>query len=420
MGGPTVALSEQDFAELVMHALRARGQKGPLLFDPRENVVRLRTALDGTVAPRTLALAGGCAEYEAADAAQRKAVIARFAGLGEAPERGVAAAAPAPPPPPPSYEQEKRGLRPRLVARRTLEKALYALREQRAASEALDLNSLPNLTEPVVRDLFLEVVRESPRQQWSPVSPTEAATWGLSPPRALALAKENLAKASQQPWVKVEAGLLRSPWTDGLAAARLALPDRFRSLPVRGAPLVVAPHQGCLLVTGTEETHAHAAFVALALEEARAQGPLQLAPLQLTGQGWRRIGRDDGALVEASPDLLGLAREDVASDFLTLHDEVSFALRRRAYGLVGSIQRLDGELAPLFSLCPEETDAASGRTAFPEAEMVMFPFAKGVPLVVPLERLQALMGPSLVALDVWPRYYELKRRPTIAQLEALV
>ncbi|MBX7101964.1 MAG: hypothetical protein K1X89_29880 [Myxococcaceae bacterium] len=410
-------VTEQEFAELVMHALRARGQKGPLLFDARENVVRLRTALDGTVAPRAIALSGGCAEYEAADPSQRKAVVARYAG--ETPGPASTQLTVPPPPPPPTYDEEKRALRLRLVARRTLEKAFHAQHSRSAGNALEDFRTLGGLLEPLVRDVFLEVVRQGPRG-WSSVTAAEAAGWTLEPPQALALARENLAKVSAEPWVKVESGLFRSPWSDGLAAARLALPDRFRALSLRGAPLVVAPHQGCVLVTGTEEREAHAAFVALALEEARGPGPLLLSPLQLTKQGWQRVRREDEALVEASPDLLGLAREDVACDYLTLQDEVSFALRRRGYGLVGSIQRLDGELAPLFSLCPEETDSASGRTAFPEAEMVMFPFAKGVPLVVPLERLAALVGPSLSALDVWPKFYELKRRPTIAQLEALV
>ncbi len=79
--------------------------------------------------------------------------------------------------------------------------------------------------------------------------------WGISPDVAFQAALHNLAARSEAQWLgsPEAAGVYRSPWKDGFDASRIALPQQFARVPLRGRAVVLAPTPSQLLLAGSDD-----------------------------------------------------------------------------------------------------------------------------------------------------------------------
>lgn len=150
------------------------------------------------------------------------------------------------------------------------------------ASVAGDSRELRPLCDPLALGLVVEARDAEGRRRRLDVEP--AARWNVAFDAAMRVAKDNLVLSSLDRWRPAGEGVFISPWGDGLDAARLCLPEIFRDVPLRGAPVAVAISPKQVMAAGADDPTALEALAARAREAARvADPPLPPLPLQLVG-----------------------------------------------------------------------------------------------------------------------------------------
>jgi hypothetical protein len=115
------------------------------------------------------------------------------------------------------------------------------------------------------------------------VSINQLSNWHLSEQESFDIALENLRARSAKPMKKLVAGTYESDWDDYHDPARLLLPDVLQRHAVRGAPVVMVPGKGKLLLTGDQDAAGMALMVRRAereLTQPRALSPLMLRLLE--------------------------------------------------------------------------------------------------------------------------------------------
>lgn len=107
----------------------------------------------------------------------------------------------------------------------------------------------------------------------------QLAKWGLSIDEAFDIALANLRARSSAGMRELRRGTWASAWNDDHDTARLLLPEVLARHPVRGAPVVMLPSHGRLLLTGDQDADGLALLVRLTIEaqdQPRALSPLML------------------------------------------------------------------------------------------------------------------------------------------------
>ncbi|XQA66117.1 hypothetical protein ACM9XC_01845 [Xanthomonas sacchari] len=97
------------------------------------------------------------------------------------------------------------------------------------------------------------------------------AAWGITLDEGLAIARDNLRDATADHFVEVAPGVFRGAWQDAYDTSRALLPDVLYRVPVAGNPLFMLPARDCLLVVGDRDAAAIGAMLELSVEAA-AQG----------------------------------------------------------------------------------------------------------------------------------------------------
>jgi uncharacterized protein YtpQ (UPF0354 family) len=103
-------------------------------------------------------------------------------------------------------------------------------------------------------------------------------------------AMANLADRSAASFIQAQEGFHISTFDDGYDSSRLLLPELFRTLPLRGVPVAVAPLRNMIAVAGSDDTAALNAMAAFVVDIfADAVRPIAYAPLILQGERWTRF-----------------------------------------------------------------------------------------------------------------------------------
>ncbi len=147
------------------------------------------------------------------------------------------------------------------------------------------------VTRPFASSLRLGLMEHRPD---GPAWLTPDELEGRSPDDALELALRTLASDSRGGLTEVEPGVLHGSWGDGFAASRLALPERFRDLALKGRPVSFAASEDTLFLAGEDapdallkafaRSRAHAMQVLA--DERSVAGRFTARPWRLTEQGW--------------------------------------------------------------------------------------------------------------------------------------
>lgn len=389
---PARAISETPSAVLpldeLLEELRAQGVTGELRVEGNYLFID-----EGDGAVRHIFLGNLAAEHAAAAPADRRALLAKYARLGARPPRVAAS------------DLRTRVL-PKLVPRRERERMRLSL----GGVEMVNLLA----GRPLVGDeLVLDLAVDEP-ETIRTVTASDLAGCKLSEDEAYVRAAANLQARSTGRWIELgSAKLFHSPWRDCWDGARLALPALFRSLPLRGDPIVAIPNRSAVLVTGSEEPQGLRAFSEAARLLAEKDRPVHVAPLRLDGERWRELDQQaDLDVVRLAPSLLFLSSVQAALDHQACGAYVRERLAARGF-TVAELQLVEDEAIPSMTVA---SFPAGDRVAIPKADMIAFD-AGGTSALVAWYKVEAMLGDELVPLDVWPAFYEVRRRPTADELD---
>jgi hypothetical protein len=219
----------------------------------------------------------------------------------------------------------------------------------------------------------------------------------------------NLALRSRDPWTQFAPGVYQSPWSDGFDGARLALPTLFTRIGVAGDPVVTIPNAHTVLVTGSRDQYGLRMLYEFTRVTVTEGQPLHPGGLRLVDGGrWQAVGEADRDLTSQAPYLNCLSSLQQYFDHQAIGDLV--AERIRALGFHVEPLRsteIDGITMTVTNL-PREVP----RLVIPYADLVACNDR-----VFAWYKLEAILGKNLVALDTWPLHYEIRRVPTLVELE---
>jgi len=225
-------ISRDAFARLLMREIRAGGHSGKMEYDAKEYCLRFDGVND------FLNLSNAYLSYTQAARRDRPGVLRQFAALRTLPKRQEI-----------SFNDAKTNLLPRIQSRfyHEVMRHTFSKFKREPGTEADEIPS-----QSFAGELILDLVYDLP-QALQTVSKKALAEWRVTFDQAMAIAKENLWRRSNEAWQSVLPGLHISPWRDSHDLARLYLHDRIWQLPVNGQHIAIAPNRVTLIVTGSED-----------------------------------------------------------------------------------------------------------------------------------------------------------------------
>lgn len=262
---PEEEQAERDaFARRAIDTLRASGEKRDIHYDAEGFLLQLGSR-DGS-AGETLFLSNFFDEYLATPPEEREELFARLARVRSRPTL------------PKTFAEARPNLLP-VVRGRTFFEQLRLVVKGGPTKQA------PISWRPLGGFLGVGLAFDGP-DTLQYLGQDELARWGLSFDQALTVALENLRQRSQEALVQPAPGTCESPWEDNYASSRLLLEEVVRRCPVRGAPVVLAPHRDLLLITGSEDEDGLRRSATRALQAVMAPRALDGRALRLTSEGW--------------------------------------------------------------------------------------------------------------------------------------
>ncbi len=223
LGKPTV----DQFAKAMMATLKEKGIAEDIRY--LADVGEVRMLKQGEAKETVIHLDKLFRDYIQAQRPERKAMVERIArGLSETSEDE-------------DFDSIKTTIYPRLRSRSYIE--LNKLRLP-------DFN--PTFQE-VTEHLVFTICIDREQSILEIMQPVEQH-WDTSEHVAFANAMDNLRRDRQDAFEDIAPGVYRSAWQDNHDASRIALPELFYRLPLKGHPVVTVPNRDTLLVSGSEDT----------------------------------------------------------------------------------------------------------------------------------------------------------------------
>lgn len=225
-----------DFAKRVVEFFAAQGEVRPVAFDSAQGRLLVGSA-PGPIS--FVSLGHAYDEYCEASGGERQSVLLRrFWSSIEA--RHV-----------PHGERFSRHVLPRVRDRAWFS----AVRRQAELELGGDTGAVDEVMLPFKElndELGVHLAYELPTSVME-LGPDRLVAWGKGFDEVLVCAVDNLAARSHRPLELVAPGVYASSYQDGLDASRMLLRGLFDDLPLKGAPIALAPTQDTLLVTGEDD-----------------------------------------------------------------------------------------------------------------------------------------------------------------------
>jgi hypothetical protein len=388
------------FAKLFVAELRRGGVTGEVEYDPAS----FKLVLSDEKCPRrTIFLSNSYNEYVAAPRSARAAVLERFARLPAQMEEGAEMA----------WEQAKAILLPRVRERfyhETLR--LVFLRENMPDTDRFVTQSLnDHLTVELALDLADSI---------KTVSARTLEGWKVSFDDALAVARDNLWKRSNENFVPLAPGLYRSAWQDNHDASRLFLHDLVWQLEVKGSHVAMVPNRDLLLVCGDGDPEALATLATLADGILQENRPMTGVAFRLEGKNWLPfLPPADSpayrAVKQAAVRSRAMEYAEQAKLLESLHEKTGRDVYVPSHNVM---QREDGSLFSFTSWVEDVTDAL-----MPEADLVTFGrVVKGKAHNYGLatwDRVRRVLSGLMEPTEHYPPRYRVRAFPTKEQLAQL-
>ena len=212
------------FARMMTEALRASGTVQQIEYEPEEFRLRLTDAAGGC---HHLFLGNAYNEYVGASRAVRREIVRRYVSLNDQ-ARGDDR-------PEVDFATARKILLPRVR-----ERFYHASLQLRMRIDGMDGDLA--MARPFNDDLTVELVLDYP-DAIRTVNPDTLKEWGVSFDEALAVAKDNLWKKSNENFEPLMPGLWRSPWADSHDASRLFLHELVWQQQVKGPHVAMVPNR---------------------------------------------------------------------------------------------------------------------------------------------------------------------------------
>ncbi|MBX7218821.1 MAG: DUF1444 family protein [Blastocatellia bacterium] len=390
MGKP----DQDDFAKMMMDALRRAGETRSIEYDPDDFKLRINGE-NG----QQLWLGNAFHEYNTAPRENRNAVINRYVGVQvqELPDI------------PTTFAAAKTNLLPRVRDR-----AYYSLNKLRFSikkEDAFDCYFLP-----LADHLAVGLVYDLPNSIMEPPQETYAA-WNTPFEEVMEAARDNLWNISPARFEQVIPGVYVSQWHDNYDATRLYLHDLVWHLEVRGDHVAAVPNRDTLIVTGSENDEG-LLLLSLMLEKMEEDPrPISNIPVILQGKTWvtyeppqsHPVFQQFRGLRVREENKLYNEQKPLLEAWLQKKGEEMFVAKFNA------MKKKDtGE----FFSYATWTDGVP--TLLPKADEVIFVDPdRGVLGKVPFERVLAVMHNQMPIEPFAPVRYRVETFPTPAQLNEL-
>lgn len=380
------------FAKKVIAAMRAAGCTDPIEYDPQEFCLRIARDKGAT-----FWLSNAYGEYCHARLFVRRRLLTHFAQLFAVPTPDV----------PDTFEEAAPHLLPRVATRTYLSTVPRLIGLTPEDSPALPHILLTEQLGVAVAHDFEKAIALITREQLE--------KWGVSVQEALAAARDNLWRISNESFREVVPGLYLSPWQDNHDASRLYLHDLIWQLEVTGDHVAMVPHRDVLLVTGSGNAAGLKAMADLASSLLGDTRCISGIPVRLEGTTWKTFVPDgDGPAAEA---LRSLRTRSLAREYAK--QEELLERQRPMEATVGRcVQFADRHGEASWVVC---VWTPSARILLPEADLVSLDDSAGAgrPLLVRWADCRRLVGHRMHPQGLWPERYLVEEFPSAEELAAL-
>jgi len=389
--------SDKDrFARELASAIRRAGEKTAVRYESGE--FRLRGGAQGG---HIMNLHNAYAEYQAAPAGQRAAVVQRFARNWFNAQKEV----------PADFADVRPDLLPVVRSRSEFEMTILALRTNGAAEVDWPYRV-------VAGHLGLGVAYDLP-DSMTFVQQHQLKEWRVTFDEALEVAYDNLLARTDRDFEQPVPGVWLSPFHDNYDASRLALCDVLQQYEVRGDLVAAVPNRDVLVLTGSEDESGLRFLADLVEEQMEKPRPLSGFPVRLDGQTWLPFLPDPNSPLYGRFRLMqvrsiGSDYADQAGGLNRLHEKSGEDIFVASYK---AVQR-DGKIMS-YCVWSEGADALLPRT-----DEVYFFQPRGdndgeVVAVVPWDQMTAVVGNLLEDGRLYPARYRVRRFPNAEQLAEL-
>ncbi len=397
-------MTSEEFARIAADFLRAQGERRPIAVDPS----RHRLVVGVPPEPVNFLFLGHAhVEYEAAPVGERERVLSRrfWSSITRAPETRSAAI--------------ERSVLPRVrdaawfsAVRRQAELDLGA------DEDAIDGAMLPHqpLNELLAVHLAFELATSV-----TEVGVDRLEAWEREFEPLYQRACANLKARSTLPFEEAAPGVFVSPYHDTFDASRLALPELFAGLKVKGQPVALAPTHDIVFVTGDDDAEGLlqiATWGEEALLEPRAHSALAF---RLEGTTWKHWLPEKGHPAWAKFKLLEL--QTMASAYARQKEVLEALLHANGHDItVGTMRAFRTPDGAIFTACAwlENVEAL-----LPQTDRVDFVkvatdgSAQGQVWSTSFEIARRVVGELMQPSGDLPERWRVKGFPTPEQLEQM-
>jgi hypothetical protein len=390
-GKPSIA----DFAQQMIQAFRASGDKSDLRFDASENrIVRGESDDQWTVN-----LANMYQMYLQRPRSERAEYVRTVA-------RGLTSARKALPK---EFDLARADLKPRLWLR--------------SAFEQIRLNGLieggpvaPKVPpyESVGEHLIVTLVYDWP-EAVQVLRDEDLTEWNVTFYEAMEVARENLDESTVS-CTKIADGFYSFISGDTYDACRITLLDRIRDLEVSGKQVAMAPNREALFVTGSEDEAGLATMAAMAEKHLQEPYWLSAIPLILEDGEWRDWILPEGhplhrAFKQMEIKWLGGLYADQTKLLNAVHEKQGIDVSVASYS---ALKKKDGDL---LSYCVWGNGADS---LLPVTQKVVFTKGENIPPVfADWSRVIETFGDLMEETGDYPRRYRVREFPEENVIDAI-
>lgn len=385
--------TNDDFAKLMMDRIRQAGEKGEIIYDPKE--FRLRGTGERYVA---IMLGNALQEYCSASDDHREKVLKNwvrnwFCFLRDMPD---------------DFEDVKPDLLPVIRSR-----SHFELNELRGEVESGTPLSWPF---QIFGEHFgIGIVYDLPESMRS-IPQANFDAWGVTFYEALEVARENLFQLPMQ-FIGPSSGegVYLSAAGDSYDGSRLIFTDLIRKFEVKGDPIAMNPNRDNLIVTGSDDLDGLKAMLEMASDALKQPRPISGIALRLYGDEWQPW------MPDVSHPLYKEFQQLQLHSFAQDSNEQKDLLDKRDaktgddvfVATFSIVQAPDGKMFS-YAVWAKGVDAL-----LPKTDSIVFIEEKAMPVMVDWDKAILEFGDLMEPQDIYPPRWRVREYPGRERLAAV-
>ncbi len=242
--------------------------------------------------------------------------------------------------------------------------------------------------------------------------------WGVDADMVFGVAQANLRKRSTKGLVSLSPSVFTSDWGDTYGSSRVLLTELFRSLPVKGAPIVMLPNRDVLLVTGSHDEAGLRLLAEYARRVLNDPRPLTARTLRLEGEAWCEYIPDTGRPGEA--ELREVQEIHAGREYAEQKELLDKINQKAGIDIFVASHMIRHERESGRFIDSLATWSKGVDTLLPRVQTIAFVQGHDLPIIsAPWERVLSVAGDLLTPTEYWPERFHVRSFPTDEQLERI-